>query len=161
MSRQRIEQGNGPDWGGAIRVKKRVTLFRKISLLWGLVAATQCFGCGETVPGQTVSSDPSHSGPVKEYVLLSVQAGDPNPLLNKTVKNPKGQTLGTIEKLILDVKEGKIAYVVVSLETGRLVPLPWSSFTITHDNRSISFDATEEQLANAIIDTDVINILGQ
>src|SRR5919198_5914416 len=119
--------------------------------MWSLMATTTPFA----------RSDSTDGPPAKEYMLLSATAGDHNPLFNKTVKGLNGQTLGTLEKLILDVKQGKIAYAVVSLKTGRLVPLPWSSFTITHDNRSISFNATEEQLANAVIETDVINILGQ
>lgn len=102
-----------------------------------------------------------NTGSTKEYMVLSAQAGDKSPLFNRTVKNHKGEPLGTIDRLIFDVREGKIAYVVISLENGRLVPLPWSSFSVSHDDQVIILNATEEQLEKAVITTDVNEILGQ
>jgi hypothetical protein len=132
-------------------VKTRTIFCLATTAMWSLMAATTPFTGSDSTPGP----------PSKDYMLLSASAGDHNPLFNKTVKGPNGQTLGTIEKMILDVKEGKIAYVVVYLRTGRLVPLSWDSLTITRPNGSVRFNATEAQLENAVIDADVMNILGQ
>jgi hypothetical protein len=101
------------------------------------------------------------TGSTKEYMVLSAQAGDKNPLFNRIVKNPKGEPLGTVDRLIFDVHEGKIAYVVVALETGRLIPLPWNAFTVSREGHAITLKAAEEQLEKAVITTDVNEILGQ
>jgi sporulation protein YlmC with PRC-barrel domain len=113
---------------------------------------------GEETRSKVAEQD---TGSTKEYMVLSAQAGDKSPLFNRTVKNHKGEPLGTIDRLIFDVREGKIAYVVISLENGRLVPLPWSSFSVSHDDQVIILNATEEQLEKAVITTDVNEILGQ
>lgn len=49
--------------------------------------------------------------------------------LDQTVKNKKGETLGTVERLLKDTKTGKIQYAVLELEeTKDQLPVQWSQF---------------------------------
>jgi hypothetical protein len=61
--------------------------------------------------------------PVPHGKLVDEKGGP----LDQTVKNKKGETLGTIEKLLKDTKTGKIEYAVLELEeTKYQLPLQWS-----------------------------------
>ena len=63
--------------------------------------------------------------PVREGKLVDEKGGP----LDHIVKNKKGETLGTIEKLLKDTKTGKIEYAVLELEeTKYQLPLQWSQF---------------------------------
>jgi len=63
--------------------------------------------------------------PVPQGKLVDEKGGP----LDQTVKNKKGETLGTIEKLLKDTKTGKIEYAVMELEdTKYQLPLQWSQF---------------------------------
>jgi hypothetical protein len=63
--------------------------------------------------------------PVRQGELVDEKGGP----LDQIVKNKKGETLGTIEKLLKDTKTGKIEYAVLELEdTKHQLPLQWSQF---------------------------------
>lgn len=63
--------------------------------------------------------------PVRQGELVDEKGGP----LDQIVKNKKGETLGTIEKLLKDTKTGKIEYAVLELEeTKYQLPLQWSQF---------------------------------
>jgi hypothetical protein len=65
--------------------------------------------------------------------------------LDQEVKSPKGETLGTIEKLIKDTKTGKIEYAVVELaDTQYQLPLQWSLFEQQGDK--LTLKATKDDL---------------
>jgi sporulation protein YlmC with PRC-barrel domain len=91
----------------------------------------------------------------KDYVILPVpqaeaKAGGKNTLLDRTVKNPQGKTLGTLEKLVMDSATGKIEYGVVSLaDSGRLVPLNWSDFRVNREKGRVVLNATKEELQSS------------
>lgn len=72
-------------------------------------------------------------GVVGKYDVVPVRHGElvdeKGAALDQTVKNKKGETLGTIEKLLKDTKTGKIEYAVLELEeTKYQLPLQWSQF---------------------------------
>lgn len=63
--------------------------------------------------------------PVRVGKLVDEKGGP----LDHVVKNKKGETLGTIEKLLKDTKTGKTEYAVLELaETKEQLPLQWSQF---------------------------------
>ncbi len=65
--------------------------------------------------------------------------------LDQIVKNKKGETLGTIEKLLKDTKTGKIEYAVLELEdTKYQLPLQWSQFK--HEGSNLTLNATKNDL---------------
>jgi sporulation protein YlmC with PRC-barrel domain len=136
-------------------------IFRPAIALVGLFLAAQIGGHTERAWGGPGQDGPGRRADEKTYMLVSAGAGDKNPLLKRVVLGPKGQRLGMIDTLIVDVKEGKIAYVVVALANGRLIPLPWKAFTFTTGDRTAILNVTEDQLEKTVIDSDVVNILGQ
>lgn len=63
--------------------------------------------------------------PVRRGELKDEKGG----ALDQVVKNKKGETLGTIEKLFKDSKTGKTEYAVLQLkDTKERLPLQWSQF---------------------------------
>lgn len=70
------------------------------------------------------------------------------------VLDPKGSKIGTIERLMLDKRSGKVAYAVMSfggfLRVGeRHFPLPWPGLAYNPGEDAYVVDVTAEQLKNA------------
>lgn len=75
-------------------------------------------------------------------------------LSSDDVYNPKGEKLGSIKELMLDIESGKIVYAVLSfggfLSLGeKLFAVPWSTLTVDTENKRIVMDADEERLKKA------------
>lgn len=75
-------------------------------------------------------------------------------LSSNDVYNPKGEKLGSIKELMLDIKSGKICYAVLSfggfLSLGeKLFAVPWSALTVDTENERLVMDADEERLKTA------------
>ncbi|OZI35256.1 photosystem reaction center subunit H [Bordetella genomosp. 1] len=86
--------------------------------------------------------DPKGPGP-------EVMAADT--LEDNDVYNPAGEKLGSVEKIMLDVPRGRIAYAVLShggvLGMGdRLYAIPWSALTLDTDRKCFVLDVPKEQL---------------
>jgi hypothetical protein len=93
------------------------------------------------------SSLPSHYDvvPVRRGQLQDEKGG----MLDQEVKNPQGETLGTIEKLLKDTKTGKIEYAVLELaDTKFQLPLQWSLFKQQGDK--LMLKATKEELKTPV-----------
>ena len=70
------------------------------------------------------------------------------------VYNPKGDKLGSIKELMLDIESGKICYAVLSfggfLSLGeKLFAVPWSALTVDTKNKRLIMDTDEERLKAA------------
>lgn len=70
------------------------------------------------------------------------------------VYNPKGEKLGSIKELMLDIDTGKVCYAVLSfggfLSLGeKLFAVPWSALTVDTENKRIAMDTDEQRLKNA------------
>ena len=70
------------------------------------------------------------------------------------VYNPKGEKLGSIKELMLDIENGKVCYAVLSfggfLSLGeKLFAVPWSALTVDTNNKRFVMDADEERLKKA------------
>ncbi|MDQ8032883.1 MAG: PRC-barrel domain-containing protein [Bordetella sp.] len=86
--------------------------------------------------------DPKGPGP-------EVMAADT--LEDNDVYNPAGEKLGSVEKIMLDVPRGRIAYAVLShggvLGMGdKLYAIPWSALTLDTDRKCFVLDVPKEQL---------------
>lgn len=73
------------------------------------------------------------AGMPADYLWLPVPLGSLDvagtPL--QSVQNWDGEKLGTLERVILDRRGGRIEYGVVTLaESGRLMPIPWEAFEV-------------------------------
>lgn len=92
----------------------------------------------------------------KDYVILPVPPAEEksagrNTLVDRTVKNPQGKTVGTLEKLVMDSRTGKIEYGVVALaESGRLIPLNWSDLKVNRENGRVGLNVTQDELKHSL-----------
>lgn len=74
-----------------------------------------------------------------------------NTLEGNEVFNSQGEKLGTIEAIMLDVRQGRIAYAVLSrggvLRIGdRLYAIPWPALTLDTDRKCFVLDISAERL---------------
>jgi uncharacterized protein YrrD len=75
-------------------------------------------------------------------------------LTGDAVRNSAGEDLGKIEDIMLDVRNGQIAYAVLSfggfLGVGnKLFAVPWSALTLDTDNECFVLDVSKERLKDA------------
>jgi len=96
---------------------------------------------------QIIQSDLTTSQPASRLLSASTLAAD-------DVYNPKGEKLGSIKELMLNINSGKVCYAVLSfggfLSLGeKLFAVPWSALTVDTDNQRFVMDTDEERLKTA------------
>ena len=94
-----------------------------------------------------VGGEASASGPGPEVMAADTLEGD-------KVVNAKGEDLGTIEDIMIDVQRGRVAYAVMScggfLGMGeKLFAIPWNALTLDADRHCFVLDADRERLEKA------------
>jgi len=70
-------------------------------------------------------------------------------LIGVTVVDPRGRTLGEIDDLIIDLREGRVAYaqlLLASTHNEMMADVPWSAITVEPRTGTARLDATEQQL---------------
>jgi sporulation protein YlmC with PRC-barrel domain len=75
-------------------------------------------------------------------------------LTGEKIVNESGDVLGTVQHVMLDIHEGRIAYLVLSfggfLGLGeKLFAIPWHSFALDVDNKWLVLNVPKEKLQNA------------
>jgi hypothetical protein len=70
-------------------------------------------------------------------------------LEGKPIVNAAGEDLGYIEKIMLDVQEGRIAYAVLSIAAGfgtphKLMTVPWSALVLDTKRSCFALDDAKE-----------------
>jgi hypothetical protein len=122
----------------------------QFSIAAGMLCTVPVFAqTGQHAPGSldmTNTKDPTPS----EYAVLPLARGqkqDANSdLVGEEVKGKDGQVVGTLDKLIMDSKTGKIEYGVVNFaDTHETWPILWNSFKVNKDGE-ITLNLTREQL---------------
>jgi sporulation protein YlmC with PRC-barrel domain len=104
-------------------------------------------------PGSPGVADPMAAKADIKYRRLSE-------LIGLTIKNEQGEELGELEDIVLDVREGKVAYAVLSMRSGflglnkELAAIPWSSFEILPQLGTARLDADKETLKAIAFDED-------
>ncbi len=110
-------------------------------------------------PGQLDMTGAGGSMP-KEYAVLPVPVGEltttnSNVLLKKPVKDLQGNTIGTLENLIVDTHSGRIEYAIVAIENGtHLHPVPWSAIQVKRkgkDSPTATIDTSKYQLMPSVM----------
>lgn len=85
--------------------------------------------------------------------ILDMKAVDQ--VLGARVAVEKGDVVGHIDNLILDLESGRIAYAIVTRDTGvfggggRLFPVPWAALHASSQANTFVIDATTDILKNA------------
>lgn len=95
-----------------------------------------------------INTDVINAGRLNSRVLSA------SSLASDDVYNPKGEKLGSIKELMLDIQSGKVCYAVLSfggfLSLGeKLFAVPWSALTVDTENKRLVMDTDEERLENA------------
>ena len=102
-------------------------------------------GQGARITGTSHINDTSGPGP--EVMAASDFEGE-------DVVNRRGETLGDIEEIMLDVRSGRIAYAVLSaggfLGVGeKYFAIPWGALTLDTDRKCFILDVDKDRLLNA------------
>ena len=76
-------------------------------------------------------------------------------LLGDKVTNSKGQDLGKVEAIMLELETGRVAYVVLSfgrvhwMPNNKLFAVPWEVLTISFHDKKFILNVSEETLKSA------------
>jgi sporulation protein YlmC with PRC-barrel domain len=75
-------------------------------------------------------------------------------LVGNDVYNPKGEDIGDIKEIMLDMRNGRVAYAVLSFEPflsmgEKLFAVPWNALTLDTKNKRFSLDVEKDRLKNA------------
>ena len=94
-----------------------------------------------------VGGEDNTSGPGPEVMASDTLEGD-------RVVNHKGDDLGTIQDIMIDVQRGRVAYAVMScggvLGMGeKLFAIPWNALTLDADRKCFMLDADKERFEKA------------
>ena len=71
------------------------------------------------------------------------------------VTNPKGEDLGKVEEIMLDLERGQVAYVVLSfgrvnwMPNDKLFAVPWGAFSISFHDKKFILNVSQETLKSA------------
>ena len=71
------------------------------------------------------------------------------------VTNTKGEDLGTVEEIMLDLEHGRIAYVVLSfgrvnwMTNDKLFAVPWDALSISFHDKKFILNVSKETLKSA------------
>lgn len=92
--------------------------------------------------------------PTKTSRQLGSRVLSASTLNGDDVYDPRGEKLGSIKELMLDIDNGKVCYAVLSfggfLSLGeKLFAVPWSALKVDTENKRFIMDTTEERMKNA------------
>jgi sporulation protein YlmC with PRC-barrel domain len=146
---------------------RKLIIVATLVTLAGFLLIPGAFAQTETTPG--TSKDPSVDRP--SGMTPSTPSGEqasPKPsttlstskelytsdLIGATVKNPEGESLGSIQELVLDPKDAKIKNAVVSVGGllgigARSVAIPWQEVTPQSDGKAVVVAVGKEELQSA------------
>lgn len=96
---------------------------------------------------RVIGGSPNFSGPGPEVMAAATLVGD-------RVVNTRGDDLGEVHDIMLDVPSGRIAYAVLSFGGmmgigDKLFAIPWSALTLDADRRCFVLDIERERLEHA------------
>lgn len=112
------------------------------------VSTSDTISTSKTLDGSTYWNDKDHhGGPGPRIMAADTLEGD-------AVKNAAGESLGTLDHIMIDVPSGRVAYAVLSfggfLGMGdKLFAVPWAALKLDPANKCFVMDASEEDLKNA------------
>jgi hypothetical protein len=105
-------------------------------------AAVESEGGAKVPPDMTQSGDEYSIPPVNPK---SLKSADSHPWDKQTVKNPQGETLGTIDHVMVDTQSGKDVYAMLKL-SDKMQPMPIPFNYIKEGESGLVMNATKQQL---------------
>ena len=93
----------------------------------------------------------------KDYLLLAVPQtertkAEKHGLSDSTVKDLEGRPLGTLERIIMDTKTGKVEYGVVSMASDdRLIAVPWNAFKVNRETGNVRLNLTRDEMNTYLV----------
>ena len=76
-------------------------------------------------------------------------------LKGNKVTNAKGEDLGTVQEIMIDLQRGRVAYVVLSfgrvnwMPNDKLFAVPWEVLSISHHDKKFILNVSKETLKSA------------
>jgi sporulation protein YlmC with PRC-barrel domain len=75
-------------------------------------------------------------------------------LIGSDVYNKKGEDLGDIKEIMLDMRTGRVAYAVLAFGSflgmgGKLFAVPWAALTLDTENKRFALDVEKTRLSSA------------
>ena len=146
---------------------RKLLIVATVLSLVGLLLIPGAFAQTETTPGtsreltlnrpseMTPSTLPGEkAGPKPSTMLGTPKALYTSDLIGATVKNPEGESLGSIQELVFDLQDAKIKNVVVSMGGllgigAKWVAIPWQEVTPQSDGKAVIVAMGKEDLKNA------------
>jgi sporulation protein YlmC with PRC-barrel domain len=138
------------------------TVFSLLSLLLAPGAIAQIRATPERsgepapAPSEMTPSTPlgEKAGPKTSTTLGMTKELYISDLIGATVKNPQGESLGSIKELVLDPKDAKIKNAVVSMGGllgigSKSVAIPWNEVTLQSDGKAVVVAMGREEIQNA------------
>jgi sporulation protein YlmC with PRC-barrel domain len=85
---------------------------------------------------------------------LERQTMSASTLMGDTIRNPKGEELGTLSEIMLDMDSGRVAYAVLDMGGflgfgNKLFAMPWSMLTLDPETHTFVLDMPRERLERA------------
>ena len=71
------------------------------------------------------------------------------------VTNAKGEDLGAVQEIMIDLERGRVAYVVLSFDrvnwmpNDKLFAIPWNVLSISHHDKKFILNVSQETLKSA------------
>lgn len=123
----------------------------QLSVAAGVLCTVPVFAqTGQHTPGSLDMTSTKDSTP-SEYAVLPLARGQKKDatsnLVGDEVKGKDGQVIGTLDKLIMDTKTGKIEYGVINLaDTHETWPILWNSFKVNKKTGEVTLNLTRDQI---------------
>jgi len=146
---------------------RKLIITASVLSLVGFLLIPGGFAQTETTPGTsreptvdrpseiTPSTPPSQkAGPKPSTMLGTSKALYTSDLIGATVKNLEGESLGSIQELVLDPQDAKIKNVIVSMGGllgigAKAVAIPWQEVTPQSDGKAVLVAMGKEELQSA------------
>lgn len=133
-----------PEWCAGMRLRYAIAHFPS-----AIRSLERCERNHE-MANENLSVDPGASAALRTSpIVLSART-----LASDDVYNLKGEKLGSIKEIMLDIKTGRVSYAVLSfggfLSLGeKLFAVPWGALKVDTEKRRILFDVDEARLKTA------------
>lgn len=121
-----------------------------------VVVAIAGLSCGSALAAQPDRADPSRDRRMRDADTQTMSTRGTNfaagtKMQGMSVKNTQGESLGSVDDMIIDRGSGSIRFLVLKSGTvlglgGKLVTVPYGSFGWDHTDKHVTLNATPEEI---------------